>query len=139
LTWIDWHEGAWWACFANYDGKGGDPTRNHNATTLVKYSAQFVEQASWLFPESVLQNFGHMSASGGRWGQDGNLYVTGHDLAEMYVLRLPSAGARLEYLRTIAMPTNGQAFDWDRGSVGKVWTIERKKAEMVESQMPKAK
>jgi hypothetical protein len=136
LTWIDWHDGAWWACFANYDGKGGDPTRDHRSTTLVKYNAGFVEESAWLFPENVLDSFGHMSASGGRWGSDGLLYVTGHDLPEMYVLRLPSASARLEHVRTIQIPTNGQAFDWDMKDLKSVWTIERKRAEMVESRLP---
>ncbi len=77
-----------------------------------------------------------MSASGGRWGHDGLLYVTGHDLPEMYVLRLPEAGARLEYLRTIGLPTQGQAFDWDMAKPNHVWTIERKQSVMVESQLP---
>jgi hypothetical protein len=31
----------------------------------------------------------------------------------MYVLKLPAAGARLEYERIVTIPTNGQAFDWD--------------------------
>ena len=74
---------------------------------------------------------------GGRFAPDGLLYATGHDLPEMYVLRLPSGGQRLEYLRTIATPTNGQAFDWEFGKAGKVvWTIERKKTEAVESRLP---
>ncbi len=136
LTWIDWHNGSWWACFANYDAKGGDPTRDHNATVLVKFSPEFVEQDSWLFPKNVLESFGHMSASGGRWGRDGKLYVTGHDLQEMYVLQVPKSGSRLEYLQTIGLPTGGQAFDWDYGHPDVVWSIERKKAEMVESKLP---
>jgi len=136
MTWIDWHDGAWWVCLANYDGKGGDPARDHTVTTLLKYSPQFIEQGAWVFPKNVLESFGHMSASGGRWGKDGFLYVTGHDLPEMYVLKLPKAGGRLEYVRTIALPTGGQAFDWDLAKAGHLWTIERKKAEMVESQLP---
>lgn len=136
LTWFDWHDGAWWACFANYDGRGGDPSRDHRATTLVKYSPQFVEVGAWLFPENVLERFGHMSSSGGRWGSDGFLYVTVHDSPEMYVLKIPTAGARLEHVRTIDIPTNGQAFDWDMNHPKNVWTIERKRTEMVESQLP---
>ncbi|MDE1177929.1 MAG: hypothetical protein PW789_15220 [Edaphobacter sp.] len=136
MTWVDWHDGSWWICYANYDGRGGDPTRDHNATLLVKYTPQFVEQGSWVFPQNVLERFGHMSASGGRWGKDGFLYVTGHDLPEMYVLKLPAAGARLEYVRTITIPTNGQAFDWDMAKPGHLWTIERKRTEMVESLLP---
>ena len=54
----------------------------------------------------------------------------------MYVLKLPKSGARLEYVRMIALPTNGQAFDWDAAKAKHVWTIERKKAEMVESVLP---
>ncbi len=136
MTWIDWHEDAWWVCYANYDGKGGDPTRNHNATALVKYSPQFVEQGAWVFPKNVLESFGHMSASGGRWGLNGFLYVTGHDLPELYVLKLPKAGARLEYVKTIAIPTNGQAFDWDMTKPNHMWSIERRKTEVVESLLP---
>jgi len=44
-------------------------------------------------------------------------------------------GARvlLDYVRTINLPTDGQAFDWDMSNPSHIWTIERKKAEMVES------
>lgn len=136
LTWIDWHNGSWWACFANYDGKGGEAPRDHTATVLVQFSKDFVEQGAWLFPKTVLENFGHMSASGGRWGRDGLLYVTGHDLPEMYLLRLPKSGARLEYVSTISLPTKGQAFDWDFGHPDRMWSIERKSNEVVESRLP---
>jgi len=136
LTWIDWHNGSWWACFANYDGKGGEPSRDHTATVLVQFNKDFVEQGAWLFPKKVLESFGHMSASGGRWGKDGLLYVTGHDLPEMYLLHLPKSGARLEYVRTIGLPTNGQAFDWDFGRPDRMWSIERKSDEVVESRLP---
>jgi len=136
LTWIEWHNGSWWACFAKYDGKGGEPSRDHTATTLVRFTPDFTEKESWLFPANVLERFGHMSASGGRWGPGNLLYVTGHDLPEMYVLRLPSGGPRLEYVRTIPTPTNGQSFDWDYGNPGVMWSIERKQAEAVESRLP---
>ena len=136
LTWIDWHAGSWWACFANYDAKGGEPGRDHRSTVLVRYDERFVQQESWLFPDDVLDSFGHMSASGGRWGTGGYLFVTGHDLPEMYVLKLPAAGARLEHVTTIKIPTGGQAFDWDMGHPDRVWSIERKGNTVVESQMP---
>jgi hypothetical protein len=136
-NWIDWHDGSWWVGFANYDKRGSDPPRDHNATTLVRYSAAFVEQGAWLFPENALDRFKPMSCSGGRWGPGNLLYVTGHDFAEMHVLRLPEGGPRLEYVRTIGLPTNGQAFDWDYGHAGSlIWTIERKKTEGVESRLP---
>ncbi|MFS3135474.1 hypothetical protein ACLRDC_08810 [Gluconacetobacter sacchari] len=138
LTWIDWHGGSWWACFANYDGEGGEAPRDHRATVLVRMDSHFVRQEAWLFPRDVLERFGHYSASGGQWGADGRLYVTGHDRAELYVLALPEAGGRLVHVDTMALPTNGQAFDWDVLRPGHVWTIDRRHAAMVESVLPPA-
>ena len=135
LTWLDWHEGSWWACFANYDGRGGEPGHDHRLTTLVRYSPEFVEQGAWLFPEAVLERFAPYSSSGGAWGKDGLLYVTGHDRPEMYALRIPDAGARLEHVETIALPTGGQAIAWDPAGRS-LWSIDRRTREMVESRVP---
>ena len=135
LTWLDWHEGSWWACFANYDGKGGEAGRDHKLTTLVRYSPDFAEQGAWLFPEAVLERFAPYSSSGGAWGEDGLLYVTGHDRPEMYALRLPAAGSRLEYVATVALPTDGQAIAWD-GRSRQLWSIDRKTREIVASTVP---
>lgn len=139
LTWIDWHDGSWWACFANYDGKGGEPGRDHRLTTLVRYTPDFWEQGAWLFPASILSRFAPYSSSGGVWGRDELLYVTGHDRAELYALRLPKAGSRLEHVRTLAIPTNGQAIAWEVGSDRILWSIERKTREAVASKIPAIK
>ncbi len=136
LTWLDWHAGSWWACFANYDGKGGEPGRDHRLTTLVRYTADFRELGAWLFPTEVLNRFAPYSSSGGAWGGDGLLYVTGHDRPELYALRLPEAGARLELVATIAIPTNGQAIAWENGSDRILWSIERKSKEAIASRVP---
>jgi hypothetical protein len=135
LTWLDWHDGSWWACFANYDGRGGEAGRDHRLTTLVRYSPEFVEQGAWLFPEAVLDRFAPYSSSGGAWGNDGFLYVTGHDRPEMYVLRLPSAGSRLELVATIALTTDGQAIAWDANE-RLLWSIDRRSREIVASTIP---
>jgi len=136
LTWLDWHDGSWWAGFAHYDGKGGEAGRDHRATTLVRYSADFSEQAAWLFPEPVLARFAPYSSSGGAWGDDGLLYVTGHDRPELYALRLPPAGSRLELVRTIDIVTNGQAIAWQRDARRTLWSIERKTREAVAMTIP---
>jgi hypothetical protein len=136
LTWLDWSAGSWWACFANYaEAKGGEPGRDHRYTTLMRYSADFAEQGAWLFPEVVLERFAPYSSSGGAWGPDGLLYVTGHDRPEAYALRLPAAGSRLELVATIALTTPGQAIAWDpQGRL--LWSIDRKAREVVAAQMP---
>lgn len=136
LTWLDWHDGSWWACFANYDGKGGEPGRDHRYTTLVRYSAAFAEEGAWLFPADVLERFAPHSSSGGIWGDDGLLYVTGHDLPEMYVLRLPEAGSILEHVATVAIPGEGQAIAWQRGAPRTLWSISRTRREAVQATVP---
>lgn len=136
LTWLDWHAGSWWACFANYNGKGGEPGRDNRLTTLVRYSTGFAEQGAWLFPGEVLERFAPYSSSGGAWGEDGLLYVTGHDRPEMYALHLPSAGSVLQLVATIAIPGEGQAISWQRGEGRVLWSIKRKTREAVAASVP---
>ncbi|MCW3837532.1 hypothetical protein ACFQ1E_15920 [Sphingomonas canadensis] len=136
LTWLTWHDGSWWACFANYEGKGGEPGRDNRWTTLVRYSADFAEQGAWIFPPEVLARMAPKSASGGDWNRDGYLYVTGHDRPEMYVLKLPQAGPVLELVTTIAVPVEGQAIAWDPVDPRLLWGISRGKAEMVAARVP---
>ncbi len=136
LTWLVPHEGFWWAGFANYEGRGGEPGRSHRFTTLVQYDANFQRRQSWLFPESVLDRMSPRSASGGVWGSDSLLYVTGHDLPELYVLALPEAGATLRHLATIATPTAGQAIAWDPAETRIIWSINRPSREVVASRIP---
>jgi hypothetical protein len=139
LTWVDWHAGSWWACYANYDGKGGMPGRDHRATTLVKYDTDFREQAHWLFPDAVLDSFAPRSASGGAWGSDGLLYVTGHDRPELYAMQVPEKSATLVLVATIGLPTDGQAIGWDVRRPRLLWSIERSTREVVASQIPEVK
>jgi hypothetical protein len=136
LTWLDLYEGSWWACFANYDGKGGEPGRDHRSTTLVRFSPDFIEQQVWLFPKEVLRRMAPRSSSGGAWNRDGLLYVTGHDAAELYALRLPERGPRLELVAIIPTVTRGQAIDWDPEQPRTLWSIDRKASQIVASRIP---
>jgi hypothetical protein len=136
LTWTMRHDGARYAGFANYDGRGGEPGRDHRFTTLVRYDDQWREQARWTFPASVLERMAPRSASGGAWGDDGLLYVTGHDRPELYALRVPAGGGVMEHVATIALPTGGQAIAWDGKEKRLLWSIERKTHELVASRVP---
>jgi outer membrane protein assembly factor BamB len=137
LTWIDWHDGGWWACFAHYDGKGGEAGRDHRQTLLVRYDGGFREQARWHFPDAVLDRFAPRSASGGAWGDDGLLYVTGHDRPELYALRVPEGGGTLELAATFLTPTDGQAIGWDGRDPRLLWSIARDSSELVASRVPR--
>jgi hypothetical protein len=125
LTWIDRSGGgSWWMCYAVYGaGKNKD-------TKLIRYQYQgrkFIERASYSFPNEVVAKWGAMSCSGGSWGPDGMLYITGHDLAEAYVLKID--GDKLEYVRTEKnVGFFGQAIAWDRSSeVPALWGIVKNK------------
>lgn len=137
LTWIERHADAWWAVFANYDGRGGEAPRNHRHTVLIQFDDDWREKQRWSFPASVLERFAPMSSSGGGWGPDGRLYVTGHDRPELYVLALPAEGTVLEHVGTIAVPVEGQAIDWDESATGELYGISRKRREVVRMRIPK--
>jgi hypothetical protein len=136
LTWAVQKDGYWYACFANYDGHGGEPGHDHRYTILVRYDRDWQEVTQWHFPAEVLARMAPMSASGGAWGDDGLLYVSGHDKPEIYALRVPPNGGTLQLVATIAMPTGGQAIDWDRANPRVLWSINRKGQQVVESKIP---
>lgn len=125
LTWVDRHDGAWWAMFANYDVKGAEPGRDHRHTLLVRFDDAWRRTQSWALPASVLDRIAPMSVSGGGWGPDGRLYLTGHDRPEMYAMALPAGGAVLDHVGTIPIEAAGQAIDWDEADPGMLYGIDR--------------
>ncbi len=133
LTVIDRHRGQWWAVFANYDERGGQPGRDHRSTLLVRMDDQFRQLEAWTFPQSVLARLAPRSASGASWTADDRLTVSGHDLPEIYVLSLPPAGPVLDHKATAPVATPGQAIDWDPADPGLLWTIDRDRSELVAS------
>ncbi|MGH8701214.1 MAG: hypothetical protein ACREVR_08610 [Burkholderiales bacterium] len=128
LTWADWHDGHWWLTFANYDrllGPGKTPYGHKANTIMVKFTKDFRSVQSWTLPKAILDRFEDMSNSGGSWGPDSYLYLTGHDPAELYRMRLPKAGSVLELVDVIPMNIRGQGIAWDRSQPGVVYGIIR--------------
>ena len=128
LTWVDFYNGHWWMTFANYDklyGPGKTPYGYKAATQMVKFSADFKFEQSWVLPKAILDRFEDMSNSGGSWGPDGYLYLSGHDPAEIYRMRLPKAGSVLELVDVIPMNIRGQGIAWDRSERGVIYGIIR--------------
>lgn len=138
LTWAERRDGFWWACFANYSEQGGTPGLDNRWTTFGKFDEKWQLLESWIFPPQVIKAWGKSSSSGGSWGDDGLLYVTGHDAAELYVLRLPQAGSTLDYVTTIPVPFEGQAWAWDRTVPGQriIYGISRARHEIVVARIP---
>lgn len=128
LTWVDWHDGHWWMTFANYDrlmGPNKTPYGHKANTLMVKFTRDFRPLESWTLPKAILDKFEDMSNSGGSWGPDGYLYLTGHDPAELYRMRLPKAGSILELVDVIPMNIRGQGIAWDRSQPGVIYGIIR--------------
>jgi hypothetical protein len=133
LTWLDKHDGAWWGTFASYDRTGRNPDGTNSTlpyggkinTTLVKFDRNWQVVKAWIFPLELLNRFADMSNSGGSWGPDGSLYLTGHDPAEVYKIRFPEAGSIIEVAQVIPANIRGQGIAWDHASPGVLYGIIR--------------
>jgi hypothetical protein len=138
LTWAVRHRGFWWACFANYNDAGTTPGFDQRWTHLGQFDDRWQLVRSWLFPPEVIATWGRSSCSGGDWGDDGLLYVTGHDAPELYVLRLPRMGVTLEFVAAIPVPFEGQGWAWDRSArPGRViYGISRQRREVIAARIP---
>ncbi len=136
LTWVEPRGDYWWAGFANYDVGGGEPGRDHRFSAVVKFDKEWRQVGGYRFPESVLDRFAPTSNSGGSWGDDGLLYVTGHDRKEIYVLCEPGEGPTLEHIATITAPLDGQAWAWDRSADRTLYGITRRNGEVVAMTVP---
>lgn len=138
LTWAVRRQGSWWACFANYNDSGTTPGFDQRWTYFGKFNEEWQLQQSWLFPPQIIATWGKSSCSGGDWGDDGLLYVTGHDEPELYVLRLPRQGVTLDYVTTIDVPFEGQGWAWDRSVRGQriIYGISRKRQEIIAADIP---
>ena len=134
-TWADFYDNAWWVCFAHYDKFEQKLSNDNRWTILVKFDKNWQELESWVFPENVLAEFKPMSCSGGSWGPDGNLYVTGHDSAKVYVLKIPEMGTVLQYIRSIPVNIHGQGIAWDRSDNQHLYGIIRKQNLVVQSKL----
>ena len=53
------------------------------------------------------------------------LYITGHDLSEIYKVEIPDAGSVIEVVETIPLNIRGQGIAWDRHDRGVLYGIIR--------------
>jgi hypothetical protein len=134
-TWVDRRDDYWWVGFAHYDGRGGEPGKGPAWTRVVRYDDAWRRVESWAFPEEVVRRFAGRSNSGGAWRADGLLYATGHDAAEVYVLRLPSAGPVLELVDILPAPIAGQGIAWDPTDPSHLWGIVKSDRTVLEMEL----
>ena len=133
LTWIDRRNGRWIACFVHYGGKGGEPGRSPEWTRLVEFDDEWRQTGGWAFPADLMVQLGArgFSVSGGAFGPGGLLYVTGHDDTALYVLAMPDAGPTLNWIATIPITAQGQAFAWDPRDRTALYTLSKQGREVI--------
>jgi hypothetical protein len=127
--------------FANYDVIPDDQTTPYGGTDntqVVKLDDRFQVIAAYTIPKAILDRFKPMSNSGGSWGPDGRLWLTGHDLGEAYVMEPPRAGSELRWIATVRLPgVEGQGIAWDlSGPRPTLWAIKRSTRQVLEFAVP---
>lgn len=119
LTWVLRHDNKWWCCFAFY--------RVENAKTyLAVFDDEWNEVQRWLFPVEVIPMMGSASISGGLWYKN-QLLVTGHDNFELYHVKIPESGNRLEFVKTMPAPFAGQGIAYDPATDGVIGIVRKTK------------
>lgn len=118
FTWVDRAaDGTWWGGFANYNrvfDKSPVAYGNKYNTQVVRFTPDWQVAQAYVIPDEVVDKFDDMSNSGGSWGPDGNLYLSGHDPAEAYVMQVPKIGSTLSWIGTVPLAIAGQGIAWDR-------------------------
>lgn len=114
VTWIDKHDGFWYAGFPHYTGTGSSEGKDTRWTSVVKFGNKWQQVESWIFPQNIIELFIPKSNSGAAWGNDGKLYCTGHDRPEIYIMEIPATGFTLKHIKTIETPIYGQGIAFDR-------------------------
>lgn len=136
-TWVDRAQGRWWVAFAHYAGRGGEPGSGPEATRLWQLDDDWRPLASYAYPDELIARFAGRSNSGGAFGPDGRLQLTGHDAPELYVVCLDPAGERLRWLATWPAPIAGQGIAW-HPETGSLWGIVRQRREVLELRLAAA-
>ncbi len=112
LTWIVRRNRKWLCNFAKYGDK-------NNETFLVEMDNRLNELRRWTYPAELIAKLGKYSLSGGIWYQD-HLLLMGHDLGEVYYLKIPRRGNELQYVGMATAPFTGQGFAVDAQTGGLV-------------------
>lgn len=130
-TWMDMRNGYRYVTFAHYKGASDEAARDPRWTSLIQFDGDWRQREAWVYPEEVVAKLGVMSISGGVFAPDGRLYCTGHDNAEIYVLRFPEGGSVLVLDEIIPTMIHGQGIALDPLDPTALYGIDRPKKEII--------
>ncbi|MBK1624887.1 cycloisomerase [Afifella marina] len=128
LTWLDRKDGVWYGAFANYNRvfeRSQQAYGNKYTTQLVRFDDDWRIAEAWILPDALLEKFDDMSNSGGSFGPDGNLWLSGHDPAEIYKMEFPEFGSVMRWVATAPAEIAGQGIAWDHSEPGVIYGIVR--------------
>jgi hypothetical protein len=128
---VVWRNNAWWVLFAHYGGDKAEPGRTSADTRLDRFNIGWERTESYTLPKELIEKIQSKSISGGAFGPDGQLYLTGHDAAEVYLVRFPKEGNVLEYVQTYPVACEGQGIAWHGNQL---YTIKRSTREVIVSE-----
>ncbi len=134
-TWIDRYDGYWWIGFAHYEKWKQVTGKGTEWTTIVKMDDDWRSLEEWVLPAEIIEKMRPMSNSGGSWGPDGLLYLTGHDHEEFFAMQLPSKGSVMELVEVVPIKLFGQGIAWDRTEEGIIYGIRKKERVVVKSKL----
>jgi hypothetical protein len=138
LTFFDKIDGGWIAGFTHYDEKGGVGFKKSEYSSVIVFDEAWRRTGGWLIPDSIRSRMAPHGASGGAIGNDGWLYLMGHDLPEIYVVGKPKMGGSLVHITTFGIAAEGQALAFERGSSRRMVAISRPNREVRHFELPAA-
>ncbi|TWT43096.1 hypothetical protein KOR42_45020 [Thalassoglobus neptunius] len=119
LTWVLRHDDHWWCQFAYYGPENGK-------SYLAKFDDQWNEVQRWSYPDSVIQQLGNYSLSGGIW-HDGEILASGHDDPVLFRFAVDPNSKLLTFRGIEATPFSGQGFASDPATGGLIGIHRRNK------------
>ena len=133
-TWVERKGNDWWVAFAHYAGRGGEPGRGPEHSTIVRFDDNWQQRGAWSFPPAVVARWDGMSSSGGVWIDD-RFFTTGHHAREIYVLQQPRSGTQLVLRDIVPFESEGQGIAFD-GPARLLYSIQRRTREVLVSKLP---
>ncbi|MEW4487235.1 endonuclease/exonuclease/phosphatase family protein [Thalassoglobus sp. JC818] len=119
LTWVVRHDDHWWCHFAFY---GPENAKSY----LAKFDENWNEVQRWNYPDSVIQQLGNYSLSGGIW-HSGEILASGHDDPVLFRFAVDPNSKTLTFRGIQATPFSGQGFASDPVTGGLIGIHRRNK------------
>ncbi|NNJ25375.1 cycloisomerase [Alienimonas chondri] len=93
------------------------------------------EPTAYLLPEPVLRRLRPHSVSGASFDARSRLWLSGHDVPELYRVAFPKAGSVMVLEAVHPAPIAGQGIAWDPSDPGVLWGTRRKEGLVIKMRL----